>query len=145
VCHGAKTGFRNEPFSAGAQGKVNRFFRAEIVTYTATFTGDGIHLKIIANGVPPAQIPAKITPGAFILINYSGMTGLKIMALADLRVHNQMKVRRVHIRVTKHLALCQGSEGGQYTRFPCSTLATYDNQFLHAIDPFEAAISSIRW
>jgi hypothetical protein len=60
------------------------------------------------------------------------MTGLKIMALYDLWVRDQMKISRVHIRVTKHLFLYQGSESGQYARFPCSTLAAYDNQFLHS-------------
>ena len=54
------------------------------------------------------------------------------MALPDLWIHDEVKISSIHIRVTKHLPLCQGSEGGEYTRFPCSAFAADDNQLLHS-------------
>jgi len=51
-------------------------------------TVNAMHYKTLTNRILLAQIPAQAALRAYILVNCGFMTGLKIMAFPNLRIHN---------------------------------------------------------
>jgi hypothetical protein len=59
------------------------------------------------------------------------VAGLEIMAFRGLRIHDQVKIRRIHISVGKHFVYGKGSEGSQDAGFARASLSADDDQFFH--------------
>ena len=67
----------------------------------AALAGNGIHLVRFADGVETAQITAQPAFRAFVLIDDSTASALKIMLLPDSRGHDEMEVCGIHICITQ--------------------------------------------
>ena len=59
------------------------------------------------------------------------VAGLKIMAFRGLRIHDQVKIRRIHIGVGEHFVYGKRSEGSHNAGFAGASLSADDDQFFH--------------
>ena len=121
-----KSGIRNEPLTTCIYRKINRILRTEIDSNATALAFNGIHYKILTNGIPPAQLPAQTALCAFIRVDNCCITGLKIMAFLDLGIHNQVEVG-IHITVAQDLVFCKGCKCTDQAGLSGSSLTTYDN------------------
>jgi len=140
VDHGPAPGLRDHPVPAGTVGKIDGLLRTEVRAHPAALAGYGVNTEGVParsclvphDGIVPAQVLAGAAPGAVLLPDHGLAAADELVLRHDLRLQEQVHVRRVHVAVRYDRVLCQHGQRGSQAGLARTTLAADDDKLLYA-------------
>ena len=116
--------------------KIDGAGRAEIDADPAALAEDGINLELVVYSPEAAKIKAGAAGSAEIKIDNRLATAHEIGPPPDIRLHQQMQIRRIDIRIAEDAIFRQSGKGCGQTRLTRPSLAADDHYFTHGATLF---------